>query len=285
MMNRTTIEWVRNQDGSQGYTLNPFTGCLGPNSDGIRCAYCYAWRESLGRCRQADLSGDPIELGHYDDPFYPRFHLERLEQIVSRSKPSGIFLCDRSDLFANYWPPQWQQDVFNTIKACPWHRFYLLTHQPQELPKFSPFPQNCWVGATTTNRKEYAAALVWLTDIEARIRFISLEPLLEPISPYSLTFLNIVDLIIIGAMTGTRWDLVGKRENLADQYSALTPMPYGKIWTLQPKLEWVLEIVEAADAAKVKVFLKNNLVPMIANSPGPEKVKLYEEMGLRQEMP
>ncbi|GAI79218.1 unnamed protein product, partial [marine sediment metagenome] len=76
-MNETTIEWVRNPDSSQGYTSNPFSGCLGPNNDGNRCPYCYAWRESLGRCKQADLRGTPIELPWNDDPFYPRFHPQR----------------------------------------------------------------------------------------------------------------------------------------------------------------------------------------------------------------
>ncbi len=33
--------------------------------------------------------------------------------------------------------------------------------------------------------------------------------------------------------------------------------------TLQPKIEWVREIVEAADKAGVKVFLKDNLMPLI----------------------
>ncbi|GAI41239.1 unnamed protein product [marine sediment metagenome] len=71
-----------------------------------------------------------------------------------------------------------------------------------------------------------------------------------------------------------------------NKYPELKAMPYGKIWTLQPKLEWVLEIVEAADKAKIPGFLKNNLVPMIADSLNADKLKLYDEgVWLRQQMP
>lgn len=35
-LNKTRIEWVRNMDGSQGFTWNIVTGCL------HGCAYCYA---------------------------------------------------------------------------------------------------------------------------------------------------------------------------------------------------------------------------------------------------
>ena len=35
-MNKTKIEWVKNPDGTQGYTFNPITGCLN------NCDYCYA---------------------------------------------------------------------------------------------------------------------------------------------------------------------------------------------------------------------------------------------------
>lgn len=261
MMNRTTIEWVLNPDGSPGFTSNPFTGCLGPNSDGIRCSYCYAWRESFGRCKQADLRGTPIELPWNDDPFYPRFHPERLQQIKGRQKPAGIFLCDRSDFAAPYWPPEWQAQLWDMIVACPQHRFYLLTHQPQELQKFSPFPPNCWVGVTATNKLGFSKAMVSLGKIEASIKFISFEPLLERIEMWSLSeyLKETLDWLIIGAQTN----------------------PYKP-----PKLEWVLEIVGAADKAGAKVFLKNNLVPMIADSLDLNKLKLYPDgIHLRQEMP
>ncbi|GAH88970.1 unnamed protein product, partial [marine sediment metagenome] len=55
---------------------------------------------------------------------------------------------------------------------------------------------------------------------------------------------------------------------------------------LQPKIEWVEEIVGAADRAGIPMFLKDNLVPMIADSLDPNKMMLYPDgMHLKQEMP
>ena len=82
-MNKTQIEWVRNPDGTQGYTWNPITGCLNG------CEYCYARKLANGRLacvmcgesRLACLSIDHIdgggvshrkELNAYGYRFYKR---------------------------------------------------------------------------------------------------------------------------------------------------------------------------------------------------------------------
>ena len=266
-MNPTTIEWVLNPDGSQGYTSNPFTGCLGPNNNGIRCPYCYAWKESLGRCRHADLRAFPIPgLGHNDDPFYPRFHPERLDQIRHRPKPAGIFLCNRSDFAAPYWPLEWQAQLWDMIAACPQHRFYLLTHQPHQLSLWSPYPANCFVGATATDAGQAFDAWDGMADVTAKIRFLSLEPLLGPI-PIDLLFEY--DWLILGACTGTKYELLElcQRWNIDRLVNTedLALVPYGKKWTLQPKSKWVLEIVDAADKAGIPVFQKDNLKPLLGD--------------------
>ena len=93
-MNHTRIEWVKNPDGTQGYTWNPITGCLNG------CPYCYARKLANGRLKQRYLAntnlapnakGDVAKLtisdrtaiereGDYADPFYPRFWEERLDE-------------------------------------------------------------------------------------------------------------------------------------------------------------------------------------------------------------
>ncbi len=50
--------------------------------------------------------------------------------------------------------------------------------------------------------------------------------------------------------------------------------------TVYPKIEWVREIVEAADKAGVKVFLKDNLKPLY-KTVMPNDDEIY----LRQEFP
>ena len=64
-------------------------------------------------------------------------------------------------------------------------------------------------------------------------------------------------------------------------------MPFGNKWTLQPKIEWVKEIVEACDKASIPVFLKDNLKPLILQAAYRGEVgdDYVLEGKLRQEMP
>lgn len=284
-MNATSIEWVKNPDGSQqGYTLNSKTGCLNG------CEYCYAHKLANRRLRDRYLKNTifpDINNREYRkalaDPFYPRFWPTRLEQIRQRKKPAGIFLDDMSDWMGSYWPEEWTKQELQVMRDCPQHRFYTLTKQSQNLIKFSPFPSNCWVGVTATEQHYFVRATSELRFIVAKIKYLSFEPLLGhiPMLPEALTLAGI-DWVIIGAMTGRRNELI----ELNKQYPDLTLLRYGRIWTLQPKLEWVLEIVKAADKTHIPVFLKLNLVPGIADSLNPEKIKLRDRgVWLRQEMP
>jgi len=65
---------------------------------------------------------------------------------------------------------EWQDRVFEIIDDCPGHRFYLLSKQPQNLIKFSPFPENCWVGVTATGYGAFNKALDGLKVIEAKVK-------------------------------------------------------------------------------------------------------------------
>jgi len=296
-MNRTSIEWVRNPDGTQGYTWNPITGCLNG------CDYCYARKLAHGRLKERYLANwnvSPPDLIPYGmkyiapshNPFYPRFWPERIpkDRYVTfkqidrvRENPKGIFVCDMGELFGDWVPEAWQEQVFRVIRFNPWHRFYLLTKQPQNLIKWSPFPPNAWVGVTATNQDMYDAAVYYLNRIEAKIKFISLEPLLHHVH---LPNYKDVDWPIIGALTGTKYRLleISQQWNIQNINQGLTLMPYGNKWTLQPPIEWVEEIVRAADKAGIPVFLKDNLMPLIIDQP---RVPSWssDNKGLRQELP
>jgi protein gp37 len=296
-MNKTSIEWVKNPDGTQGYTWNPITGCLNG------CPYCYARKLANGRLKQRYLSMPKtiydnvgITVQNYGklpknytfdpDPFAPRFWGQRLEdkdiwqRIDGQAKPKGIFVCDMGELFGDWLPEQWQLEVFEVIRKCRRHRFYLLTKQPQNLIKFSPFPDNCWVGVTATDFKAFAYATLYLGQIEAKIKYISFEPLLERIGTdrkggYGSEFLaddikHFLNWLIIGAQT----------------------KPYKP-----PNSLWVHEIIVAAREAGIPYFLKDNLKPILPVEapyywmPGTllhDKDNMYYEIDkpvLRQEMP
>ena len=262
-MNKTQIEWVQNSDGSPGFTWNPITGCLNG------CEYCYARRLANTRLFKhytsnpntapvfSDGKGISTDLADTMDPFYPRFWPGKLEQPLKRTKPAGIFTCDMSDLFGIGIPEQWTWSVLNFIERCPQHRFYLLTKQPQNLAKFSPFPDNCWVGVSATDASMFTRAWAGLKGIQASVKFVSMEPLLK-------WDMSTKDTEFTLQTAGINWAIIGAQTKP----------------TIMPKIEWVREIVEACDKAGVPVFLKDSLIPLLHKPENLDWLPNY-----RQEMP
>ena len=166
-MNRTKIEWVINQDGNQGYTWNPVTGCE------HGCGYCYARKISRG-------------------DFKPRFHKNRLRQPMEIKKPSTFFVPSMGDLFGEWVPTEWIDAVLETVEKCPRHTFLLLTKNPDMYP-FIRFPNNCFLGATVTGKGDSSR----LGIMRKMGGFVSCEPLLGDISGFTLEGLN---WIIIGSL-------------------------------------------------------------------------------------
>ena len=208
------------------------------------------------------------------NPFYPRFWEERLDDSLfitkslrARLKPRGIFVCDMGELFGDWVPREWQEEIFLTIVNNPQHRFYLLTKQPQNLIKFSPFPENCWVGVTATNTSMAWIASKQLSQIEARVKFLSLEPLLswETSTPYTTEN-------IVGGLDGSLdWVIIGQQTPVSKK--------------TEPKISWLREIVEAADKAGIPVFLKDNLLEEV-NYRSPKTEFAFNKDGYyRQELP
>lgn len=225
-MNRTKIEWT-------DYTWNPVTGCLN------NCSYCYA-RKVANRFRSKYTANSVLpkhdesnhEL-HHADPFYPRFWPSRIDDPASlRSEFNKIFVCSMGELFGDWIPEDWQREVINVAETCTDQTFQFLTKQPQNLAKWNPWPDNAWVGATVTADGPMTTALTNLACVNAKVRFLSIEPLLGAITMKSHPIKGIVDWIIIGAQTN----------------------PYRP-----PRTECVNEIIDAADKAGIPVFLKDNL--------------------------
>ncbi len=252
-MNRTKIEWAQNPDSTPGYTWNPITGCLNG------CDYCYARMLANGRLESRMLantdlahhSSQPVvdHGGHHTDPFYPRFWPSRMQELLSRNtacierhpSPRGIFVCSMSDLFGIGVPEEWTRQVLQAIGDNAYDRFYLLTKQPQNLAKWSPFPDNCWVGVSATNMTEYLKAIIGLRKVQAAVKYISFEPLLERLH-YDDSGAGIFPEDLKDS-AGINWVIIGAQTK-----------PY-----IAPKVEWVREIVEAADSAGIPVFLKDSL--------------------------
>ena len=262
------------------------------------------------------LNHSPIAL---EDPFYPRFWQDKLEQPHGRwhtdyrprrHKPRGVFVCDMGDLFGKDVPQGWTDKIMGVINSNRNDRFYLLTKQPQRLVEFSPFPPNCWVGATLTLAPdEYGkdhgidrfATLGCLKSIEAKVKYISFEPLLGALwagHGYTPTWWAEalqeagVKWLIMGACTGTENEMRALEDmyNLGwgpEQPSRVMPRNQyaDRLYTFQPKLEWVREIAGIADRAGIPLFLKNNLYPIYLGNPQDACYFMFKDARLKQEVP
>ncbi|MBA7637626.1 hypothetical protein ES703_45272 [subsurface metagenome] len=248
-MNKTKIEWVKNPDKTQGYSLNPVKGKCP-----MACPYCYAramydrFRWNPEPCLEEDVLNNELRV------------------LYGAKEPLGIFMCST---FEWLWNERWAWRILQFCAKHHRHRFYLLTKQPQKLPQFSPFPDNCWVGVTAVNPSMLRNAIFHLSKIEASVKYVSMEPLLEDMRGYDKNepevsevaydlSLNIINWLIIGAQTRP---------------------------TVYPRIEWVEEIVRAADKANIPVFLKNNLYPLLGLANGKSICHNNEVGTLRQEMP
>ncbi len=202
-MHKTSIEWVKNPDGTRGFCSNPIKGICK-----VDCSYCYA----KGYYKRFKL--DPKVRFDYREVLRP----------FERKNPAGIFLCSTHELFGEWIPEQWKQTIFQYIIQSPQHRFYILTKRPGNI-HMEEMPSNIWLGVTITgeeSKEEQVNRLERLMDVKASIHFVSFEPLLGPIAQEVLEHIadGHLDWIIVGAQTQPRkmplvdWvrDVVNARE-------------------------------------------------------------------------
>ncbi len=182
MGEKTLIEWTE-------ATWNPVTGCTRVSAG---CQHCYAERLAI-RLR---AMGNP----RYRNGFQVTLHPD-LVGLPSRWKGSRlIFVNSMSDLFHESVPVGFIQKVFRTMATNDEHVFQILTKRAGRLAELAdelPWPNNVWVGVTVENQ-DCTDRLDDLRNVPARIKFISCEPLLGPLS----LDLRAVDWVIVGGESG-----------------------------------------------------------------------------------
>ncbi len=261
MGHRTKISWCDS-------TWNPVTGCL------HGCEYCYAYNiayrfGSVGTesnsengydCDLYEGTGEnhvldkpalrewkngKVTKAPYPFCFDPTFHRYKLDEPLRWKKPRTIFVCSMADLFGEWVPDEWIEQVFRACEAAPQHRYLFLTKNPKRF-KFLrengiKLPKGCWIGTSISEDKEeydqYTGRTRYISDnwdTNANW-FVSVEPILERMSRNSIENLTAMNWVIVGAETGSR------KEKIV------------------PQKEWIDEIADECKRCRVPIFMKESL--------------------------
>lgn len=214
MPKTSKIEWTEQ-------TWNPTTGCtkISPG-----CKHCYA--ETMARRLHA------MNVNGYQNGFKLSILPERLNEPLKRRSPTTYFVNSMSDLFHNDIPFSFLDDVFSVIERTPQHTYQILTKRAARMRKyFSPesriVPANAWLGVSVEDRKYGLPRIDELREVNAHIRFLSVEPLLENLGDMNLE--------------GIHWVIVGGESG-------------PKARPMRP--EWVQEIKAQCETNEVAFFFK-----------------------------
>ncbi len=182
-MANSKIEWTN-------ATWNPTTGCS-KISEG--CTNCYA--EKLSKRLKA------MGVTKYSNGFQITVHKDVLQLPLKWKKPSLIFVNSMSDLFHEDISTEFILDVFSVMRQAHWHTFQILTKRSPrlvELNNIIDWPSNVWMGVTVENN-EYRYRIDDLRKTNAKIKFLSLEPLIGPIPNIDLRKIH---WVIVGGESG-----------------------------------------------------------------------------------
>lgn len=213
MSENSKIEWT-------DHTFNPWEGCqkVGPG-----CDHCYAearnarfaggtainWGPGAPRRRTSRANWrKPLQWNGAHDKFF-----------AENGRRQRVFCASLADVFDNAVDPQWRADLFKLIEQTPNLDWLLLTKRignvmsmVSETAQYQfdldclekpRLPENVWIGATIVNQAEADRDIPKLLAVPARVRFLSVEPMLGPINLQRL--MPWADIGQGGASIGQPW--------------------------------------------------------------------------------
>ena len=183
MAARSHIEWTE-------MTWNPVTGCTKVSQG---CKFCYA--ERMAKRLKA------MGVTRYVNGFDLALHEDILEKPYRWVKPRVVFVNSMSDLFHEKISQSYVHQVFRIMHRAHWHQFQVLTKRAEHLEELSGsivWPRNVWMGVSVESQ-DYLYRIDHLRRTDARIKFLSLEPLLGPLPSLDL---RSIDWVIVGGESG-----------------------------------------------------------------------------------
>lgn len=210
------IEWT-------DATWNPVRGCtkISPG-----CKHCYA--ETFAE-RFRGVKGHPYEQG-----FDLRLVPYKLSEPFSWRSPKLVFVNSMSDLFQEGIPDDYIEAVCQVMAAAKWHTFQVLTKRSLRLKqllhgrlRFAAEQDHIWWGVSVEDKKYGLPRIKHLQEAPARVRFLSIEPLLEALGIFDLA--------------GISWTIVGGESGPG----------------ARPMLEdWVISVRDQCRESRVPFFFK-----------------------------
>lgn len=219
------IEWAL-------WSWNPVTGCL------HNCPYCYA-RDIAERFYEQKFAPS-IVPSRLRAPKNTPFPVAKAAQWVGHK---NVFTCSMADLFGRWVPAEWIEAVLEAVRDAPQWNFLFLTKFPVRMAEFD-FPENAWVGTSVDCQARVANAEKSFRKVKAGVKWLSCEPLIEPLK---FSDLGAFDWVVLGGSSR----------------SSQTPE-----W--HPPRRWVYDIEAQANKAGVRVYEKSNLWQRVRQYPGVE---------------
>ena len=211
-MANSSIEWTE-------MTWNPITGCTKISSG---CKYCYA--EIMTRRLKA-MGQEKYKYGFN----IIKTHPETLSIPYSWKSPKIVFVNSMSDLCHNDVPIEFIKNVFKVMNDNTQHIFQVLTKRADRLYEIHEqlkWSNNIWMGVTVEDAS-VIDRIGYLKETGAKVKFLSLEPLLSSLPNLDLDKIN---WVIVGGESGTK------------------PRPMSA--------EWVVDIQQQCLKAEVPFFFK-----------------------------
>ena len=183
MATNSPIEWTQN-------TWNPVTGCSKVSAG---CKNCYAARMAKRLHRMG--------VARYRNDFKVTLHQDLVSLPMSWKQPRVIFVNSMSDLFHEDVPLTFIRSVFDAMLKCPQHTFQILTKRSGRLKQLTgdlPWSDNVWMGVSVEDSSQYKR-IEHLVSSDARVKFLSCEPLIGPLPELPLEG---IDWVIVGGESG-----------------------------------------------------------------------------------
>lgn len=161
------------------HTWNPWWGCV-KVSEG--CRECYA--EGLMK-RFLSKEDDPFGLKRTADKTM-NFPLTVVERMWKDEGKDLVFTCSMSDFFIE-GADEWRGEAWDVIRRTPHLKYQILTKRPERIEECLPDDwgegwENVWLGISVENHRRFKERIGWLLDVPAKMRFLSVEPLLGPVN-------------------------------------------------------------------------------------------------------